>query len=863
MEDDFLSRQDSEENSLTDALAELDALMEEVNMLRKEEESMDMTDDKKDVGMPLSDEDLQKRIPLVHEDYIDVNGLISALDALRMDIQKHITQNEDVQDLNHLISTLDLEALADRLLLVKEYIGNEHLDEFVSLTNEFEKSNALKMMKAIEITCDSITKSINQRTLTLENGEISDEQSKRIGWLDEKTRDQIYDVLSMFSKVLSFFPGSTANGNWRNELKEIENEYNRPSSLHAGFSESEFYQPMGKLDDLDDVWIDDATDLPTAKTLLESIFVLCLDHIYGHLRAMFFFQSKSKPVDLETLLSPLPEIETRKQFAEMLVDKAEILTTIPFEISEMESLELNDLLSKLISVQKTFLHVLENLEFGSGRYKPALSDVNSHMIVYKESPRTAYDTLPMWPMKRKDRYDSMRELDLFNWLGMEYHSEDLTYEEQHRIVYRDFLNFIQNIGYEHKRVTAYDDDSRSVRVQPKLTSFTWKGKKNKYRRNASIFFYCEKCPYTNREMRISFDSKKGPYGESLTVNVGLDFFRGDVDTDEVPAEEEILHLREFAENFCSNLFKDFEVYQREHGLLKNSKFNAFFQELELKGRTFQDLILSDEKKKLLDDNIFAIVRNSETLLQRGVETNRGIMLAGPPGVGKSLTIDAIVADGNCTILFANFIMLHKAMDMIFQVARKYAPTILIMEDIDALGITGQRGSRGDGAGLSNLLNHMDGIKSNNGVITVATSNHPESLDWALIARPGRFDVRIDYAYPDHDVLKGIFELKLKPYPHNKEINLDKIVAKMPVGFTGSHIQDIVNQANYISINESKTSKSDIEITQRALEVAFERALYNFNKFLLERPHIKLERGTDASEVLNSDRNSRDENRFFV
>ena len=112
-------------------------------------------------------------------------------------------------------------------------------------------------------------------------------------------------------------------------------------------------------------------------------------------------------------------------------------------------------------------------------------------------------------------------------------------------------------------------------------------------------------------------------------------------------------------------------------------------------------------------------------------------------------------------------------------------------------------------------------------------------------------------------MKGIFELKLKPYPHQKGIDLDKIVAKMPVGFTGSHIQDIVNQANYISINESKSPNSDIEINQRALEVAFERALYNFNKFLLERPHIKLDPGTDASEVLNSDRNSKDENSFFV
>ena len=320
MGDDFLSRQDFEENSFSALIGTVDEMTE----------------------------DLAHQSPTILEGFIDVKGLITALDALRMDIQKHITQNEEVQDLNHLTSTLDLDSLNDRLLQVREKIGSEHLDEFVSLMNEFQKSDALRMMKAIEITCNSITKSINQRTLTLENGEISDKQSKRIGWLDEKTRDQITDVIVMLSKIMHFFPGSTADGEWRNELKEIENEYEGPSSLHAGFSESEFYQPMGKLDDLDDVWIDDASDLPTAKTLLESIFVRALDHIYGHLRAMFFFQSKSKSVDLETLLSPLPEIEIRKQFAEMLVDKAEILTTIPFEISEEESLELNDLLSKLI-----------------------------------------------------------------------------------------------------------------------------------------------------------------------------------------------------------------------------------------------------------------------------------------------------------------------------------------------------------------------------------------------------------------------------------------------------------------------------------------------------------------------------------
>jgi SpoVK/Ycf46/Vps4 family AAA+-type ATPase len=197
-------------------------------------------------------------------------------------------------------------------------------------------------------------------------------------------------------------------------------------------------------------------------------------------------------------------------------------------------------------------------------------------------------------------------------------------------------------------------------------------------------------------------------------------------------------------------------------------------------------------------------------------------------------------------------MLHKAMDMIFRLARKYAPTILILEDIDALGITGQRGVTSGGAGLSTLLNNMDGINSNNGVITVATSNHPESLDWALIARPGRFDVRIDYEYPDQDLLLGILELKLKPYPKKEELELDKIVNRMPHGFTGSHIQDIVNQANYISINQANGSEKDGLISQQHLEQAFERSLYNFNKFLKERPHIRLEKSetsVDSDDVL--------------
>ena len=292
-------------------------------------------------------------------------------------------------------------------------------------------------------------------------------------------------------------------------------------------------------------------------------------------------------------------------------------------------------------------------------------------------------------------------------------------------------------------------------------------------------------------------------------------------------------LRQRAESMIREIFEQFDDYQKQFGLLKNAKFDANYRELNSKGRTFDQMVLEDIKKELLEDNIFTIIENHESLHERGVQTNRGLILAGPPGVGKSMTIDSIISKADCTVIYADFISLHKKMEEIFQIARKYSPTILILEDIDALGITSQRDTFNTGGGMSTLLNCMDGIESNDGVITVATSNHPEHLDWALVNRPGRFDLRIDYFYPDNKVLEQILKIKLTPHSCAKDLDLKSIAKEMPFGFTGSHIQDIVNQANYIVVkNNSKN-----EITQKSLQNAFERTLYNYNKFLEERKMV--------------------------
>ena len=737
--------------------------------------------------------------------------------------------------------------IEQRLSKIKDVIHYKH-------EHKSEPKYLRKILSSITEINEVVSKAIDVRESALQSIETEEERdgiNENMRELSQNLNAALMETsLGIYEITKWFTYEKESDQDWKKTIGIVYGDrYRSTETIQEALSIKPFeasYWAQTKLQEMNSN--DTEKDqLPSQHLFLEAQLLNSISHLHGILHSILFYNLTKHNIDPEKFLQPTKGIEDVHEFGELLLERTHLLSSRPFDVPEEKSGELNDLLSELIFTQKTVLDMFENIKIGSGPYEPDLSNPEHHMVTNKKEPRIPYANLPMWPIKWQ-RWESLKELDIKNWLGSSYHAEQVDCgEESHRIVYRDFIDFVQSLGFVHKKVTAYDNEKR---LQPQLTTFEWGGKKKKYRTDASIYFHNQCCSISNREMRISVDSS-ARY-KSITVNVGLDFCKPNEDTAEISEEEIPMVTRELTEKYCAQLLDQFEAYQKENGLLKNAKFNAHSMELKLKGRTFDDLLLSPSKKQLLDDNIFALLRHADTITARGVETNRGIMLAGPPGVGKSLTLDAIIHEGNCTVLFADFDMLHKAMDMIFRLARKYAPTILILEDIDALGITGQRGITGGGAGLSTLLNNMDGINSNNGVITVATSNHPESLDWALIARPGRFDVRIDYEYPDHDLLSGILELKLKPFPKKEGLELDKIVKRMPHGFTGSHIQDIVNQANYISINQANGSEKDGLISQEHLEQAFERSLYNFNKFLKERPHIRLEKSehsVDSDDVL--------------
>ena len=706
--------------------------------------------------------------------------------------------------------------------------------------NEWSKDNSIdelsKKHKHVVKLLESIEKSIN-------SVKIANMEPSSMAEVEKTTKDTILE-LEDISKIL------TSKGSdlfFEKRIEQMQNLMGESYSHFEGFSISELSYNLNLISDtISSVELaknssTKANMLPSDKSFLQIILYSIAGSLLLLNSSLLSIKTikeggeteKSRENYLKKVDGKIGDIESNGQLFSRFLELPNLISELHFDLEEKDALMLKPIRDQIIEGLNVAKHILSKIDIEHGGYKPKLSDVNSHIPTSKLFPNHTSGNYGMWPDKI-EKYQYLIVHDRENWIGKNWHTESISGEGSYfAILYRDFLDFIQSLGYTHLKVTHYDEEKRK---QPSLKSFTWKEEIRKFRPFVSIYFYNEKCPVIGKESRIIIQSYMDSHGDGeIVCKAGVDLMETEGEFNDKPDDfiggvehESILRLR--AEEMVREIFKQFEEYQKTSGLLKNAKFDAKFRELNSKGRTFNQMVMEDIKLELLDDNIFTIIENHQSLHEIGVQTNRGIILAGPPGVGKSMTIDSIISQANCTVIYADFMSLHRNMEGIFAVARKYSPTILILEDIDALGITGQRDSFNTGGGMSTLLNCMDGIESNDGVITVATSNHPEHLDWALVNRPGRFDIRIDYHYPNTKALEEILSLKLSPYLCADNLDLNKIAKEMPHGFTGSHIQDIVNQANYISI-KNKSSKL---ITQKSLQSAFERTLYNFNKFLQER-----------------------------
>ena len=298
-----------------------------------------------------------------------------------------------------------------------------------------------------------------------------------------------------------------------------------------------------------------------------------------------------------------------------------------------------------------------------------------------------------------------------------------------------------------------------------------------------------------------YKSKKNP--EHMFVTVSSVDHDGDQRLSVyTPADSIVLVKGKNAEDLITQIESDF--YQ--NGALKGAFFDLRFNFIT-RDKDIDELIAWDEDvKEALWKDIISFQKVMPKLRECGVPNSRGVILAGPPGTGKTMIAKWLAAhsDITCVLISAEMITGRNDIKSCFEMARKLSPTLLIIEDIDTAGALDRRAS--DHPLLGEFLQSMDGIVPNHGVITLATTNHSNKIDPAIADRPGRFDRIIEVGLPGKDQRFHIFHHLLKKLDIARNVTLEvkEKLAKSTEGLTGAWIRAIVQDSLILAFSQDKT-----------------------------------------------------------
>ena len=243
--------------------------------------------------------------------------------------------------------------------------------------------------------------------------------------------------------------------------------------------------------------------------------------------------------------------------------------------------------------------------------------------------------------------------------------------------------------------------------------------------------------------------------------------------------------------------------------------------------TFQDVAGADEEKEELRE-VVEFLRDPDRFTKLGARIPKGILLVGPPGTGKTLLAKAVAGEADVQFLSisgSDFVEMYVGVGAsrvrdLFEQAKKTAPAIVFIDEIDAVG---RRRGAGLGGGhdereqtLNQLLVEMDGFGKNEGVIVMAATNRKDILDPALL-RPGRFDRQIYVGAPDWKGREEILKVHAKDKPLAEDVDLGKL-AKATTGFTGADLENLLNEAALLAAREKKPFVAQADLEEAVLKV---------------------------------------------
>ena len=300
---------------------------------------------------------------------------------------------------------------------------------------------------------------------------------------------------------------------------------------------------------------------------------------------------------------------------------------------------------------------------------------------------------------------------------------------------------------------------------------------------------------------------------------------------------------EEAQRLATTFHADFERFFIEHGPLNGSVFTGGFSFLPRDTGASAKIVLSSEVNKSVDRHITGFIRVRGELLAQGQEVNRGIILAGAPGTGKTLLIRSIIEqnpDQTVIVMSPEHAAERGKVAQMIKMASNYAPSILVLEDIDN-GVGIHRNLR-DHPILAEFLNSMDGVARNNGIFTIASTNYLDRMDPALRDRPGRFCRVIQVPVPNQECRHRLLSNLATEFGFDLTYKQITSFSMATDGLTGDWLREIARTAQLIAIQDGRDSSISYDDLRQALRDV------NDNRGVAHRDTPVLEPPVDSSKI---------------